>query len=176
MMHVCLTDALEFLYGDSSLSKRSSGPEVLDVARGGIGSVHVLLSGLTAGGKLGLRVRRGGKAVQTDEWFRLIDVPVEANTGPQGFVEKEGEENTFAARRAPFRVYDAMEPIGRSVTASSPSTALRLHIPVSRNARAAAACAVSSRCSRRRECTISRAAMSQGGPRDNGLRRHLTSI
>lgn len=73
---------------------------------------------------------RGKKPVRNEAWFRLVAVPVEQNTGPVGFTEKPGEINRHAARRAPFWVYDAMEPVGRAVKAVSSLMALRLHLPV----------------------------------------------
>lgn len=124
-----LRDALTFIYADSSVGSRSCRSLTLDVARGGIGSVHLLLNDLTVGGKLELSVRRGGRATDEATWFCLIDVPVEVNTGPVGFIEKKGERNDSVARRAPFRVFDAMEPIGRSMKVASPTMALRLHLP-----------------------------------------------
>ena len=131
-MHTELRDALEFLYVDSVVAARPCRAVTIDVARGGTGSVHVLLNGISKGGKIHLTVRSGGQIVRNHEWFRLIDVPVEVNTGPVAFVEKKGEQNPFVARRAPFRVYDAMEPTGCTIIASSPSMALRLHLPVAK--------------------------------------------
>ena len=130
-----LRDSLEFLYADDTVAKKPRRSIRVDVARGGTASVHVLVNGLAPGGTVQLTVRRKGRAVLGAKWFRLIDVPVEVNTGPAGFVEKEGERNRFVARRAPLRVYDAMEPVGKSVSVTSPTVALRLHVPVPPDAR-----------------------------------------
>lgn len=129
-MHVESRDALEFLYPDSLASKRPCRVMTVDVARGGTGSVHILLNGLSPEKTVRFAVRHNGNVVRNAEWFRLVDVPVEVNSGPSGFVEQEGERNQFVARRAPFRVFDAMQPIRRSVRALSPTMALRLHLPV----------------------------------------------
>jgi hypothetical protein len=59
---------------------------------------------------------------------------VEANTGPGGFIEKKGQRNRFVARRAPFRVYDAMEPVQLPIKICAPTMALRFHLPVAVNA------------------------------------------
>lgn len=130
-----LRDALEFLYGDSEVGRRPCRAMTLDVARGGTAAVHVLLNGLTPGKTLRARVRRGGRKVRDAGWFRLVDVPVEENTGVEAFVEKDGERNPYVTRRAPFRVFDAMAPTAGSVRVDTPTIALRLHVPVPRNVR-----------------------------------------
>lgn len=135
-MRAELRDSLEFLYPDSDVGERPRRAMRLDVARGGTASVHVLFNGLTVGKAVRLEVRRNGRPVPEAQWFRLIDVPVEANTGPDGFVEKEGKRNRFVIRRAPFRVYDAMAPLGASLSATASTMAVRLHLPVARDARA----------------------------------------
>lgn len=134
-MRVEWRDSLEFLYSDSQVGKRQRQSMVLDVARGGIASVHLLLADLPVGGKLRVAVRRLRHAEPAVEWFRLVDVPVEKNTGPVGFIEKGEERNPHVARRAPFRVFDAMEPIEGSCRIEAGTSALRLHLPVARNAR-----------------------------------------
>ena len=58
-------------------------------------------------------------------------VTTEKNTGPVGFVEKGEETNPHVVRRAPFRVFDAMEPVRASVPVPEPVVALRLQLPVS---------------------------------------------
>ncbi|GAH58473.1 unnamed protein product, partial [marine sediment metagenome] len=129
-MRAELRDGLEFLYADSQVGKKPCRAMTLDVARGGTASVHVLLNDVKEGARLGVGVNQGGRAVKDARWFQLIDVPVERNTGPVGFVEKEGERNRFVARRAPFRVYDAMAPVTGAVKASSPTMAFRLQLPI----------------------------------------------
>ncbi|MFH1569607.1 MAG: DUF4091 domain-containing protein, partial [Gemmatimonadota bacterium] len=62
--------------------------------------------------------------------------PVEVNTGPVGFIERDGQTNPYVIRRAPFRVYDAMEPVGASFASVETPTVVRLHLPVPADARA----------------------------------------
>ena len=81
--------------------------------------------------RISARSRTGGRA----GFFRLLDVPVEKNTGPVGFTEKDGKQNRFVARRAPFRVYDAMQPVGARLDVKAATQAVRVHIPVPRDAR-----------------------------------------
>jgi hypothetical protein len=71
-------------------------------------------------------------------WFRLLDVPVEVNTGLKLFTEPDdpdGQVNPYVIRRAPFRVYDAMSPIEETVPVAATPLALRLHVPVATGAR-----------------------------------------
>lgn len=128
-MRAELRDSLEFLYADSHVDRRPCRRLAVDVARGGIASVHLLIDDAPVGRTLHLGVRRNGRPVPQAEWFRLVDVPVEKNTGPIGFVEREGEINPHVARRAPFRVCDAMEPVESPLKVAAPTLALRLHLP-----------------------------------------------
>ena len=130
-----LRDSLEHVYPDSRVGRVPRRSMTLDVARGGTVAVNVLLEGLTEGAGLRLTVRENERAVRGAQWFRLVDVPVEANTGPRAFIEKEGEHNRHVTRRAPFRVYDAMEPVRGDVQATARTIALRLHVPVRLGAR-----------------------------------------
>ena len=41
----------------------------------------------------------------------MVAVPVKRNTGPGGFLERTPGDNKFVARRAPFEVFDALEPL-----------------------------------------------------------------
>jgi len=129
-MRVEMRDGLEFLYADSEVGTKPQRSLTVDVGRGGTASVHLLLNDLRAGAPVRLALRLRGRAVREAEWSRLVDVPVERNTGPVGFVEKEGERNEFVARRAPFRVCDAMEPVSPPVRATGATMALRLQVPV----------------------------------------------
>ena len=134
-MRAELRDSLEFLYRDSQVGKRQRPPVTLDVARGGTISLHILLNGTVPGRTLRTLLRRRGRVLDQGTWFRLVDVPVEANTGLRGFIEKKGEPNPYVTRRAPFRVYDAMEPVGSAIKVSWETTALRFHLPIPKDAR-----------------------------------------
>jgi hypothetical protein len=135
-MRASLTDSLEHLYSDSDATKTGAAKMALDVARGGTVAANVLLSDVPAGAELNLSVKAAGRAARAARWFRLLDVPVETNTGLVGFVERKGQpKNPHVIRRAPFRVYDAMEPVASPVKAAAATTALRLEIPVARDAR-----------------------------------------
>ena len=130
-----LKDSLKFIYADSVVAKAPCRSMNIDTARGGTASVHILLTDLIKGRTLRVNLRANGRPVNSGKWFCLVHVPVEVNTGPVGFIEKKGEHNQFTARRAPFRVYDAIAPCGHLIKISSSTMALRLEIPVARDAR-----------------------------------------
>ena len=129
-MRAELMDALEFPYADSQVRVRPTAAATLDVPRGGTVSAHVLLNDLPPGKRVRLAIKRGNRTVESCQWFLLHHVPVETNTGLVGFIEKKGEPNPHVIRRAPFRVYDAMEPVGSSFTAPEAGAVARLQIPM----------------------------------------------
>ena len=120
-----LADPLEWLYADSPLETVQPLGE-LDIPINGVAEANVLLCGLDADSPLSLRCDTEGV-----EWFRMLSVPVERNTGPDGMLEEpsRGVTNRFVTRRAPFRVYDAMEPVlGGSVVPNAQAAALRVRL------------------------------------------------
>ena len=133
-MRACLTDSLEPLFADSKVAKAAARKASLDVARGGTASVHVLLNGVGAKAEVSFAAKSGGRAAAGARWYRLIDVPVEQNTGLKSFVEKTGGRNPHVIRRAPFRVYDAMQPAASPIAATAATMALRLEVPIAPNA------------------------------------------
>jgi hypothetical protein len=130
-----ICDALEFLYTDSQVGSRTRRSLVIDVARGGTASAHVLLNDVPVGAKVRLSLSAKGKRRAAGaRWFRLVDVPVHKNTGINGFIEADNltqeQLNPYVTRRAPFRVFDAMEPVSGVFAASAAVQAVRLHLPV----------------------------------------------
>jgi hypothetical protein len=80
----------------------------LDVPRGATAGVHVVVGDIS--GSVSLRLD-GGQSLP-HRWYRLHDVPVEENTGLGSRTERfKGDVNPHVIRRAPFRVYEAMEPL-----------------------------------------------------------------
>ena len=70
-----------------------------DVPAGGVADVNVLVTDIVPDKPL-----RFFSDAPDGEFFRLIDVPVERNTGPDAFTERDGGPlNAFVTRRAPFR-------------------------------------------------------------------------
>jgi len=134
-MRASLTDSLQPLFADSRVGAAPVRSATVDVARGAVAAVHVLLNDLGPADRVAISLCRGGRVETDARWFRLRAVPVEVNTGPVGFVERGRQRNRHVIRRAPFRVYDAMEPIGSSLQAGGPTAALRVEVPIGRAAR-----------------------------------------
>ena len=64
------------------------------MARGGTAAVHVLVDSLAPRRDVRFTVAENGRTVREARWFRLVDVPVEENTGRLGFtVGSMGKEN-----------------------------------------------------------------------------------
>ena len=96
-----------------------------DAPAGGVADVNILVEDAARGEPL-----RYSSDAPEGEFFRLVDVPVERNTGPEAFAERDGgPRNEFVTRRAPFRVFDAMRPLdGEPVTSDVPLVALRFRL------------------------------------------------
>ena len=136
-MRVELRDSLENLFPDSKVARIPCRAMALDVARGATAAVHLLVEGLAKGAELRAGARDARGPVRAARWFRLLDVPVEQNTGLPSFTEAihPGKINPHVIRRAPFRTYDAMEPAAGALRAKSATVALRLELPVPPEAR-----------------------------------------
>jgi hypothetical protein len=117
-------DELADLYPDSDAPSRLPKTWRSDTARGGIAGVHIAIYGLDANLPLELTLRKGGRISKDVEFARLIDVPVEHNTGLTGGC---GTDNPHVIRKAPFRVFDALEPLrSMKVSLKGALTVLRL--------------------------------------------------
>jgi len=132
-MRCSLIDSLTWVYPDSEIGHDPCRCHEIDVARGGTVAVTILIKDAKPGTRVRFATR--SKAGGRTHFFRLIDVPVESNTGSVGFTEKEGERNEFVTRRAPFRVYDAMQPIGTAFEVKAATQAVLVHIPVAEDAK-----------------------------------------
>lgn len=105
-MQIAVFSAHEWLYPDTSLDQ-GAGEIELAVARGARCACQVLVE---APGTTEISAALDGG--MPGDIHRLVDVRVEMNTGRQGFVAKPGENpGDYATRLAPFRVYDAMQPV-----------------------------------------------------------------
>ena len=115
---VALTDPLSWLYADSKIATAERLDEV-DVPANGVVDVNILVNGLKSGERLEFEASEKG-----GEWYRMRAVPVARNTGVNGFLEKNPGDNPHVARRAPFEVFDVLEPMadecGAARSASAP--------------------------------------------------------
>ena len=100
-----LTDPLAWLYADSKIATVERLDEV-DVPANGVVDVNILVYGLKPNERLEFDASEKG-----GEWYRMRAVPVARNTGVNGFLEKNPGDNPHVARRAPFEVFDVLEPI-----------------------------------------------------------------
>ena len=84
-------------------------------ANGTYAGVNILLDGLTPGIPVSVEVEGENTAYKL---FRMIPVPVEVNTGAKQRTEYlKNDRNENVIRRAPFFVYDALEPVYNIVMA-----------------------------------------------------------
>ena len=108
-----LTDPLAWLYADSKVAAVDRLDEI-DVPANGVVDVNILVNGLKPGDSLELDASEKG-----GEWHRMRAVPVARNTGPKGFLEATPGKNPYVARRAPFEVFDVLEPLSEPIIASA---------------------------------------------------------
>ena len=70
----------------------------------------------------------GAQPLVAPEVYRLLPVFVEKNTGERGFTVEQGSAVEYACRSAPFWVYDAMEPVGETISTPKEDGALGLYL------------------------------------------------
>ena len=85
----------EWLYPDSEVSETGSREISLSAARGTRAACQILFQGVARDVPISCKYRPDAKISkspwQRPEIYQLLDVAVEKNTGPRGFVVKEGE-------------------------------------------------------------------------------------
>ena len=105
-----ITAQQRFLFPDTPLEEMPSSLRVVSAENGKVGIQLMFECAQAAGG-----VRVCGEGFDA-EIYRMIDIPVEYNTGDgvnQGgaMVVLCEECPDYAVRKAPFRVYDCLEPV-----------------------------------------------------------------
>jgi hypothetical protein len=91
-----------------------------------VAGIHVLLTNLQQKERIDITVRSDSFDVGV-EIYQLIDVPVEINTGIESRTEKwDGKHNPYVIRRAPFKIYEALQPIQSPFFCEKETVALRL--------------------------------------------------
>ncbi len=108
----------EWLYPDSTVPASPVRKVSVAAARGTRAASQILLTGLKPDVPLGVRFEPSRKGSPEPEVFQLVDVMVEANTGPVGFTVRNDRGESaegYTTRRAPFRAYDAMKPLDRDI-------------------------------------------------------------
>lgn len=122
-------DELAPLYPDSTPDS-ISGLTEFDAPKGAIAGFHLLATGLDPNLPTSVRASVDGRRPSGLRIYRLVDVPVERNTGLGNRTEAhDGRTNPYVIRRAPFRIYEALAP-WEGERKLTPTSAFRVEFPV----------------------------------------------
>jgi len=132
-----LFDELVELYPDTDPDRGAASHEG-DTAKGVPAGVHVIARRLVPGRSLSWKLLEGGKPVGEAVAYRMMAVPVEQNTGLSNRTEVwKQQRNPHVIRRAPFRIFEALDPIGaETIVGDSGVACLRIEVPVGPRAEA----------------------------------------
>jgi hypothetical protein len=133
-----LIDELAVIFPDSKVADGSPTYHT-DTPRGVLAGVHVLVRPPENADALEFALYHGVHRVHDAQFYRLIDVPVEQNTGLGQRTELfGGRENPHVVRDAPFRVFEVLQPVESSVRVAPDSSlvALRVEVPIKPDAEA----------------------------------------
>ncbi|GHO84241.1 DUF4091 domain-containing protein [Dictyobacter formicarum] len=120
--------ANEWIYPDSQVEENGNRHIHLSTARGSYVACQILFNSVSPESSISWEYTNAVSG-RYGEWqpeiYQLIDVFVEENTGPVGFVVKAGESaEGYTSRLAPFRVYDAMKPLTENTRTRSDTEGL----------------------------------------------------
>lgn len=122
-----LFDELTPIYPDTDVEEGALSCEVAG-ANGSYVGVHIVVSGLTPGLPLTIEVKGPHRAYKL---FELRAVPVEVNCGAAQRSEYlKDDRNEHVIRRAPFLVYDVLEPIFNIVQPAMTTAAFCFRTPI----------------------------------------------
>ena len=126
---VWLVDPLQPIFPDSNDLSNYSANWATEFPSGTIADVH-LVAELPLGNEYKISASLNGNGFKSN-FYELIDVPVEQNTGLDSRTEIYiDQKNPYVIRRAPFRIYEAIKPLKENrFLAKNKFTALRLEIP-----------------------------------------------
>lgn len=127
MFEAKLFDELEALYPDST---QDGGECTYEVAacNGTYAGVHMLLTGLTPGIPVSIEVTGPNRAFKL---YELLPVPVEVNTGARlRSAYLHDDVNETVIRKAPFYVYEALNPIYNMIMPAGISAAVKFSTAV----------------------------------------------
>ncbi len=129
-----LFDELLPLYPDSKIEKAVTSYTV-DACLGSTAAVHILLNDMIPGEAIRFAVTSKGILDKFyTNWYFMIDVPVAENTGLDSRTEKfSGQPNPYVIRKAPFRIYEALDPVQTGYIPGRTTQALRMEIPIGKN-------------------------------------------
>lgn len=122
----------EWLYPDSIVNDDGVMDIKLYSAKNGYASCQILLNDLEIEKKVQLKMQCPDGFVC--EFYRLVDIFVEKNTGPVSFCVNEGESaEEYTTRKAPFRVYDAVKPFSDNEKTQKETEALYVAFKISKD-------------------------------------------
>jgi len=127
MFDVKLYDELAALYPDST---QEGGKEYycISACNGTYAGVHMLLTGLTPGLPVSIEVKGPNRAYKL---FELLPVPVEVNTGARlRSAYLHDDVNETVIRKAPFYIYEALNPIFNLLMPKTISAAVKFSAAV----------------------------------------------
>ena len=126
---VWLVDPLQPIFPDSNDLSNYSANWTTELPSGTVADVH-LVAELQLGNEYKISALLNGNGFKSN-FYELIDVPVEQNTGLDSRTEiYTDQKNPYVIRRAPFRIYEAIKPLKENrFLAKNKFTALRLEIP-----------------------------------------------
>ena len=126
-----LVDPLEAIYPDKGSAEKSFRYKA-DFPVGSPIDLHLIISEAT-GEQITISAHLDGSELPVQYWSRLIDIPVEQNTGLDSRTEQFiNKINPHVIRRAPFQIYEVIEPLDKKkVTISNAFQAFRFSIPPS---------------------------------------------
>ncbi len=123
-----LVDPLEPIYPDKNNLSAYSAKWSADYPENIETDVHVVVR-VPKGAQFTLNATLDGKLLRNC-WSKLIHVPVEQNTGLDSRTEQyKGNINPYVIRRAPFRIYEVIEPMDSEAISSEEYAAFRLTVP-----------------------------------------------
>ena len=127
-----LVDPLDPIYPDNNELADYSSKWKIDYPQGAPANVHVLIK-IPKDKSFTISASKDGNILNNKVWSRLIDVPVEQNTGLDSRTEQFiNKTNPYVIRRAPFRIFEVIQPINDEKKLSTSNfTALRLSVPSS---------------------------------------------
>jgi hypothetical protein len=104
----------KWLYPDDVVGDNPKRCAELIVPRNGYTSFQVLLNNCPIGDKISCSFSETEEIFT--EFYREIDVKVSMNTGVHGFTADYETAKDYVTKKAPFRVYDALEPVSNCLT------------------------------------------------------------
>lgn len=132
-----IVSANEWLYPGDNTPDLTNNRYRIACARNSFAACQLYLKGIAQDNPIYWSINSETPSDETilPELFQLLEVSVEVNTGPVSYALGDGETaEGYITRHAPFRVYDAMQPVGEYITAHSDEAAFYIRFKIMKNA------------------------------------------